>query len=408
MQYLWIGNLEEDQEFLRKTKHGYSNNSAQITQKKIIFGLEKNLDVFIDSINGSAVGKYPQYKEKKISPIIWSHDTQKRSFDISVGFWNVSYCNRFFCQRSMEKAAKKWIEKRYLDEGLVIFVYSLRLAPLSTAILIKKRIPKAQIVNIITDLPQYMDLSESPLKKALKSINTIALKQKIKKVDKFVLFASKMADYLKINPGKWVLMEGCWSGGTYPQKITNDSKFSEFDNTFNFVYNGKLEEKYGIAMLLDAFSQIKDSNIRLLLSGEGSYSKRIIEASEQDPRIQFFGFLSSYEDVIKLQSKASCLMNMRLPSEQNSAYSFPSKLFEYMITGKPIISFKIGGIPTEYYSFLKMVNEETSIALSSTMKEVIELNEADLNKVEEEVDFIMNKKNSIEQTKKIVTFLKKS
>ena len=63
-------------------------------------------------------------------------------------------------------------------------------------------------------------------------------------------------------------------------------------------------------------------------------------------------FLPSRKDLLLKQKTASMLINVRKPEEEASAYCFPSKLFEYMISGSPVLSFKIPGIPDEYFDYL--------------------------------------------------------
>jgi glycosyltransferase involved in cell wall biosynthesis len=359
MQMLWIGCLESDEEFKNKAKKGYNLASAQVSQQNLVNGIEQVSGCVFDSINGSVLPPYPIYKDRIVEQVIWSHSNE--AFDISVGYKNDKYINRINCKKSMISVAKTWIKDRYKGGSLKVLVYSMRSAPMATACYIKKEIPTAEIYLIVTDLPQFMDLGQSRLKAVLKKIDGISIKKMQNCFDGFILYAKKMAEYLHISDEKWMLMEG-----SYDNKDIAEINFA--DKKKAVMYSGTLDNQYGIPMLLDAFMEIDDSDAELWLTGGGNAEAYIKECASKDDRIKFYGFLPSRNDVLRLQQQASLLVNMRLPSEPASAYCFPSKLFEYMATGVPVMSFKLEGIPEEYYPYLIMVEDESKVAL----KEAIE------------------------------------
>lgn len=401
-QMLWIGCLESDKEFENKAKKGANLASAQISQKNIINGIEEVTNLTFDSINGSILPPFPIYSDKYVKEKIWQR--KRDSFNISVGYKNKKYINRLYCKYSMIFAAKEWIKKRYKGNELNIFVYSMRSAPMATACYIKKKIPNAKIYLIVTDLPQFMDLGESNLKKFLKKIDWIFIKKYQKKFDGFVLYAKKMAEFLKIPKNKWILMEG-----SYDVDEQQLEKINMQENKKSIMYSGKLDLQYGIDKLLNAFMKIDDKDIELWLTGGGNADKYIKECSQKDERIKFFGFLPNREEVLKLQSKATCLINMRLPSEEASNYCFPSKLFEYMATGIPVMSFRLGGIPDEYLKYIIEIEEENEESISEAIKKVLCMSEIEKKELGEKAKkFILKNKNNKVQVKKILKFINKN
>ena len=174
-QILWVGCWESDEEFKIKAKKGYNLASAQVSQKNLLNGIEKVSGILCDSINGSVLPPYPVYKDRVIRPVVWEH--KPGAFDISVGYKNDKYINRVNCKAAMIKAADKWINDRYKNEEIIVFVYSMRSAPMATACHIKERIPQARIYLIVTDLPQFMDLGQSKLKAVLKKIDWKSIKK---------------------------------------------------------------------------------------------------------------------------------------------------------------------------------------------------------------------------------------
>ena len=395
-QILWIGCLESDEEFKNKAQKGYDLASAQVSQKNLLYGMEEVSGIMCDSINGSVLPPYPAYQDRIIAPVIWEHKTG--TMDISVGYKNDKYINRVNCKRAMLKAADEWCKTRYKGSNVIVLVYSMRSAPMATACRIKEKIPQARIYLVITDLPQFMDLGQNRIKAALKKIDWQSIKKMQKKFDGFILYAEKMAEYLEIPSDKWILMEGSYD--TAEQMATVKKKKRAV------MYSGKLDEQYGIKMLVDAFMSIQDSNIELWITGGGNTEGYIKACAMKDNRIKFYGFLPSRQDVLKKQAEASLLVNMRLPSEPASVYCFPSKLFEYMATGTPVLSFDIAGIPREYLQYLYVVKQETVNALAKEIEEKLSLDAESLQERGNGArEFVINEKNTKAQCSKMWKFV---
>jgi glycosyltransferase involved in cell wall biosynthesis len=78
---------------------------------------------------------------------------------------------------------------------------------------------------------------------------------------------------------------------------------------------------------------------------------------------------------------------------------------EYMASGKPVVMYKLDGIPDEYDKYLNYVTGSTSESLSNTIKYVLEnLDEAN-QKASAARTFILKNKNSKKQVEKILDFL---
>lgn len=397
MQMLWIGCVESDEEFCIKAQKGCTLASAQVSQKNLIAGMEQVSGCVFDSINGSVLPPYPVYQDRDVPEVCWSH--APGAWDISVGYRNDKYINRIHCKNAMITAADQWIKNRYLGGELKILVYSMRSAPMATACYLKGKITNAKLYLIVTDLPQFMDLGQSKVKALLKKIDWISIKRMQKCFDGFILYAAKMAEFLKIPQEKWMLMEGSYDGNTQQDKAEKSEKKA-------LMYSGTLDERYGIPMLLDAFMGIEDPDIQLWFTGGGNAETYIRECAQKDPRIKFFGFLPSRQDVLRLQNKASALINMRLPSEPASDYCFPSKLFEYMVTGIPVLSFKTGGIPEEYDPYLIIMQEETILSIRNAIDEVSQMDPIERTTLGIAAkNFICQNKTALNQSTRIIDWI---
>ncbi|MFP3664206.1 glycosyltransferase [Priestia sp. SIMBA_032] len=401
---LWIGCLESEEEFKIKSRKGYNLASAQVSQYNILTGLEEATGLVFDSINGSVLPPYPTYKDRVVEEVKWSH--KEGAFDISVGYKNEKFINRVTCKYSMIESARNWVNGRYKGEDLIVFVYSMRTPVMATACEIKKLIPSAKIYLIVTDLPQFMDLGESKVKAFLKKIDFAQIKNMQKKFDGFILYASKMAEFLRIPNGKWILMEGLYDELEIPNYKKSIEKKEHEKQAI--MYSGKLDRQYGIDMLLDAFMRIDNSHLELWFTGGGNAEEYIRECALKDSRIKFYGFLPSRKEVLKKQQDATLLINMRLPSENASAYSFPSKLFEYMATGIPVLSFNLEGIPNEYHKYLIIVAEEKEESLIEAIESTLTMNNIErINKGNQAREFIISQKNKYSQAKYIYEWIQR-
>ena len=119
------------------------------------------------------------------------------------------------------------------------------------------------------------------------------------------------------------------------------------------MYAGGVYEKYGLKTLVDAFIKLKRKDIDLYIFGEGSFVNEIIKLSKHHNNIYYKGCVST-EEIVKYEKKALLLVNPRPVNEEFSKYSFPSKTIEYMLSGTPVISTKLPGIPEEYFDYRKL------------------------------------------------------
>lgn len=102
-------------------------------------------------------------------------------------------------------------------------------------------------------------------------------------------------------------------------------------------FGGALMEKYGVYNLIEAFKQINNKSLELLICGHHGDLRALKEASKGNNNIKFLGLLPVAE-VLEYEKSALCLVNPRPFSEDLDRFSIPSKTLEYMAMGRPVIS----------------------------------------------------------------------
>ena len=152
---------------------------------------------------------------------------------------------------------------------------------------------------------------------------------------------------------------------------------------------------------------IEGSEYRLIICGIGDSEKEIEAASVLDRRIEYKGLLSRTE-ILKVQKTATVLVNPRQNNEEFTKYSFPSKNLEYLSSGKPLIAYKLDGIPDDYDDYIYYVPDNSIKTLQQTLVYVCTMNAAERSdKALKAQRFVWEEKNEIKQTKKIIDFLRK-
>ena len=109
-----------------------------------------------------------------------------------------------------------------------------------------------------------------------------------------------------------------------------------------FMYSGSLSEQVGINIAVEAFERIDRPDTELYITGFGNMEGWVRDKAKENDRIHFLGRLE-YDEYISLLKKSHILLNPRNMSIPENANNFPSKLLEYLATGRMIVSTRFAG-----------------------------------------------------------------
>jgi glycosyltransferase involved in cell wall biosynthesis len=320
-----------------------------------------------------------------------------------VSFINLPLVNHVSKGFQLTRLAQRWAIA-HPGPGIV-FVYSVHSPFLIAAAAAKKLNKDLHICLIVPDLPEFMDieLDKKPIKRLLKKIDAKIIKRSLEQIDSYVPFSKHMGDRLPIKNLPCVVMEGIVNPCDFPPQNSNGKNSENFKI---IMYSGSLQSRYGIPNLIQAFMTIPDPDYRLWITGDGSDRKSVESAQKADSRIRYWGFVKDREQVIRMQQDATLLINMRMPSEIQSAYCFPSKLMEYMASGTPVLSYNIQGIPREYGDYLFFLEDENPLGIASKIKEILDLPTGELEQMGKRArEFVLSEKNSRIQTNRILNMI---
>lgn len=402
---LFLGGLfpkETEKEIIGDSK-GNIQNAANALQWNIVRGIDRNIEKPIKILNALYIGSYPcRYKKMFIKAYKFSHTIGAEDFNIA--FCNLIGLKHFSRRKNIYKYLNVWCKQ---DNGCTktIIAYALTSTFLDALIYAKKIDSKINTCIVVPDLPKYMNTSDkaSLFYRILKKIDEMHITKRLKEIDSYVLLTEQMNQYIQAK--KYVVIEGIV--GDYDCANNLNANTKDNSNYQTIVYTGTLNSKYGIKNLVNAFELIEDSNIRLILCGSGDSEDYIKKMQNKDKRIIYKGNIDRQE-ALMIQRKATVLVNPRQNNEEFTKYSFPSKIMEYMLSGVPVVLYKLDGIPDEYDNFVNYVPDNSIESLARILTEICEKPESWRKEMGARArEFVLQNKNCIVQTKKILALIRK-
>ena len=221
----------------------------------------------------------------------------------------------------------------------------------------------------------------------------------LEQYDLFIFLTKFMTEIYNPKKRPYIIMEG-----SVDHTLAQHNKTQRKDNKQIVMYAGAIEAEYGFSELVQAFMTLSSPNIELHIYGSGKFVNQLQEYQKLDSRIKYMGMVSN-EQVVKAEQQATLLVNPRLSHHEFAKYSFPSKTSEYMVSGTPLLTTKLPGIPDEYFEHLYVFEEESVKGFAKKMEEILSLPLKELQqKGGEAQQFVLENKNNIIQTKKIIDF----
>lgn len=250
-------------------------------------------------------------------------------------------------------------------------------------------------VGIVTDLPSAMVGSEGKNLSMTKRINSLYLPL----FSHYVLLTEQMNEVVNPKNRPHIVMEGLVRGSNVEasEPISRQERIA--------IYAGGLHKVFGLDTMVRGFINAQIENARLVIFGSGEYEKELTEIAKHNPCISFRGVASN--DVVTAEErKATLLVNPRPPVGEYTKYSFPSKNMEYMVSGTPVLTTKLPGMPEEYWNYVFLVDECGEEQFASMFRKIFDLPEKELEGIGCKAKrFVLDKKNNVVQTKRILDLL---
>lgn len=165
------------------------------------------------------------------------------------------------------------------------------------------------------------------------------IKREFKKFKYGMILSDKTGRYFNTK-AKIITIEGGTDNNLY-----KDFDYKKEDSKIRVMYAGSFTRVQGVDIFLEAISLIPNDSpysFEFYISGKGDLSEKVEVTSEQDSRIKYLGYMSDSEYYSKIRDMDVFVnpRNMSFPQNQNN---FPSKVLEYLSTGKSVISTRFPG-----------------------------------------------------------------
>lgn len=387
MKILYLGYYCNEELFLRLAKQ---DADLSIAAHKYETQLLENLALTIDPSNVSIVSSLSyldssmeRHEEDSFAGMKLRYVWKKRGGIRSI----------FSAIKQAKKYIKQWLNETCGEERIIL-TYATNFVLLYPFLFGRK---KVKIVTICSEIPQYRILTGSKIKQKVK--RTIHTKLN-NRMDGYIFFSRYMNE--KTNPNKkpYLVVEGLPDIRITEEEINKDITRAE-----KIFYAGYLIPENGIETLLEAFLMMRHKNVELILCGNGNSSSKIKECMQKCNRIKYLGSVPN-EEVLQLESSASLLINPRRADHLLTRYSFPSKTFEYFVSGTPAVLTRLDGIPEEYYQCCYICDSSSSNNLANDLDAILDIPFGKrLEKAIQAFRFVRDEKSSKAQVQRIVSFL---
>lgn len=236
------------------------------------------------------------------------------------------------------------------------------------------RLAGCRIAVVLTDPPGVVLPTDGRVARLMKGVDAWLVKKILSCANAVIALAPDLVRQLAperpslVFPG--ILESTLDSGGVMPF----DRKRASLDTKpFTIVYAGGLTKSYGVDRLIDAILSF-DARIavQLRLFGRGDQEERARQLAASDSRIYYGGFVDT-ESLLPELFDADLLINPRPNNELFSSLSFPSKLIEYLATGRPVLTTRIVSIPDPLKPYYYFINDESPHGIRLAIESVMQV-----------------------------------
>lgn len=297
---------------------------------------------------------------------------------------------------SMYQAAEKAIIEQQINQIVCFNLFPQVGIPVRW---LKRRFPQIPVACILADLPIDDNTKRKGISVWLRKIFEKQTWSSFSVCDKFVVLNKRAAElYLHDKP--YIVVDG----GVDETDIACASKNKVPAEQKNILFCGALTEYNGILNLLEAFKRTPDLELFLDIYGSGYLEEEVRKAAEIDSRIHFYGRVDN-RTIMQKQREAWVLINPRIVDNLIAQVTFPSKTFEYMLSGTPIISTRLSGYTKEYDDLMIYTGDSVD-ELMETIRLVESMSQDELSAyAQRAMSFVISQKTWKHQVEKISRFL---
>lgn len=323
---------------------------------------------------------------------------------VRVGFWNLPLIKQTSQIVAVYRAAKKYIKK---NRDAVIFTFNMYPQVGVPAMKLQKKYG-CKVVPLLADLPIDDDYARKGISGILRKIFDGQTKKSILKADKLIVLNKNARDLFAPNTEYCVV-----EGGINPQEFETLKKDSQSPMTKgnkeqengekNIVYGGSLQEYSGIKQLAECMELLEDDRVVLDIYGDGALREYLEKYPSE--KVRYHGKVTNQE-MLKIQQNAWLLVNPRPVDDAIAQVTFPSKMFEYLMSGVPVLATRLNGFLPEYEDKLFLAENNSKEELAEKINKIAKMNNEELKTMAKSArDFLLSSKTWDIQVEKMVQFM---
>lgn len=272
---------------------------------------------------------------------------------------NLPFVKQWWQMRAIKKKLER-ICRENKGEDVAIITHCIYLQSAKPSFASRKKYG-TKVYTIVPDLPNHatsVAFNGHGFLKRIYSAYTNISKKLNKEFDGYICFAEPQMEYLNKDKPH-IIMEG------FVDTSVIDTVFADESHPNRIIYAGGLMYRYGIRELVDGFILANIPDSELYVYGKGEAEEYI--KGKEDKGVYYGGCLSR-EEVIAKEKEAFILVNPRPTKDAYSKCSFPSKLMEYMASGTPVLTSRLGCIGKEYFDKLNFIEDVTPEGIAKSLK----------------------------------------
>ncbi|MBE6926305.1 MAG: glycosyltransferase family 4 protein [Ruminococcaceae bacterium] len=369
-------------------------DSSQKFFEMFLGGLAHTQDVTVDCVTLRPIsrGTYPGFY------IPGSQTRQEKLCYHYVPVWNFPVLKSLMGTAAIRKSVRKLLQK-YKGEEIRIICDPLLLEGLLPAVSLGKRY-SVMTAGFLTDMPEFADECDEHgfIKGLLYRFYNRKTQRALKKLDRHIVLTEAMSCVAGEKP--WLLLD-CIVDETMLQGLEPES---HEDGLPHILYAGKLHREFGLDILAEAIPLVKTPCI-FDIYGDGNYKETLSNLAGEQGNVKLHGIVP-LQQVLKAELGASVLINPRTSEGEFTKYSFPSKTAEYMLSGVPVVMFRLPGISQSYERYICFAEHETPESFAERIDGVLSLPAAQRQKIGAVArDYVTENKNNRHQAARVVAFL---
>lgn len=248
--------------------------------------------------------------------------------------------------------------------------------------------------GIVTDIPRMLSNRPGPL---VRSAITLAMRR----YDSYLYLTQEMDSIVGRSRAPYIVIEGQVDIDEGQARNNLSDKHAKRV----CMYAGALEERYGVDQLVAGFLRAGHPDWELHIYGTGELSRELSRITAKAPAVKYFGHVRNDRLVTEL-TKASLLVNPRPTADEFVKFSFPSKNMEYMVSGTPLLTSNLPGMPAEYKPHVYLLKTTSAEGIADSLRTLFDADPLALHlKGARAKRFVLEEKNNVTQAARLAKLI---